>query len=96
MCQGVDKRPPLPYFAKCIERDGATPININQPLQYQIASLKELGMYLFTFVTIKVEFAPKEAKKVVLSLNGMEMVSKNIVQCTVSAYFSYYFNITET
>ena len=52
----------------------------------------------FTFVTIKVEFAPKEAKKVVLSLNGMENGTKKYSTYYVSAYlyFSYYFHITET
>ena len=49
----------------------------------------------FTFVKF-VEFAPKEAKKVVLSLNGMENGTKKYGTMCLLAYFSYYFNITET
>ena len=61
-----------------------------------VPNSKSQRITLFTFVTIKVEFAPKEAKKVVLSLNGMENGTKKYGTMCLLAYFSYYFNITET
>ena len=95
--RGSTKDPLYPILPNASRGMGPHQLTSTSPVSNSKSQrIRYVPLYLFTLVTIKVEFAPKEAKKVVLSLNGMENGTKKYGTMCLLAYFSYYFNITET